>query len=212
MQGSNISSTETHDTTASRLLKTAATLFREKGYASSTTRELAQRLGIQKASLYHHISSKEDLLYELCLDSLRRIHSDVEQALSTQHTPLSRLQALIQAHLKAALYDQDKHATMLVELRELSGERRAKVLELRDNYEVLIRQIIHEAQLSGDLRSDPPAKYQALALLNLLNWTIFWFRPNGGLTPEQLADMLSTLFLDGALNRVSIASIAPSEG
>ncbi len=186
------------DTTASRLLKTAARLFREKGYANSTTRELAMRLGIQKASLYYHISGKEDLLYALCIDSLQRIRQEVEQALTQETQPLKRVQALIRAHLLAALSDQDKHATMLIELRELSGERRAEVLRLRDAYEELVRQTIAEAQLAGLLRNDLPAKYQALALLNLLNWTIFWFRGDGELTPDDLAAMFTTLFLSGA--------------
>lgn len=200
MQATSTSSdmTNTADTTASRLLITAAALFREKGYANSTTRELATRLGIQKASLYHHIAKKEDLLYALCVDSLRRIHSEGEQAIAAHVAPLERLRALIHAHLRAALTDQDKHATMLIELRELSKERYAEVLQLRDRYEALVRQTIADAQAAGVLRQDPPAKYQTLALLNQLNWTIFWFRPGGELTPDQLGEMLATLFLEGA--------------
>ncbi len=193
-----------NDTTAARLLKTAAALFREKGYAHSTTRELATLLGIQKASLYYHIDKKEDLLYALCVDALARIQQEGEQAVAQQSAPLERLRALVHAHLRAALSDRDKHATMLIELRELSGERRTEVLHMRDRYEAFVREVIREAQEAGALRADPPAKYQGLALLNLLNWTIFWFRPGGDLTPDQLADMLTTLFLEG------VASHAPA--
>ncbi len=200
MQATNTPSdiTNTADTTASRLLATAAALFREKGYANSTIRELATRLGIQKASLYHHIAKKEDLLYALWVDSLQRIHSESEQAIAAYTAPLERLRALIYAHLRAALTDQDKHATMLIELRELSKDRYAEVLQLRDRYEALVRQTIAEAQAAGVLRENPSAKYQTLALLNQLNWTIFWFRPGGELTPDQLGEILATLFLEGA--------------
>jgi AcrR family transcriptional regulator len=190
--------TNTADTTASRLLATAAALFRKKGYANSTIRELATRLGIQKASLYHHIAKKEDLLYALCVDALQRIHSESEQAIAAHTAPLERLRALIHAHLRAALTDQDKHATMLIELRELSKDRYAEVLQLRDRYEALVRQTITEAQAAGVLRENPSAKYQTLALLNQLNWTIIWFRPDGELTPDQLGEILATLFLEGA--------------
>lgn len=197
-QNAESDSPDAKDTTAARLLKTAATLFREKGYAHSTTRELATLLGIQKASLYYHIDKKEDLLYALCVDALVRIQEETERAVAQQTTPLERLRALIHAHLCAALNDQDKHATMLVELRELSGERRLEVLKLRDRYETFIREMIQEGQEAGVLRREPEAKYQGLALLNLLNWTIFWFRPGGELTPDQLAAILTSLFLQGA--------------
>jgi AcrR family transcriptional regulator len=191
--------TPVQEPTAARLLGTAAALFRAKGYASSTTRELAALLGIQKASLYHHIDKKEDLLYALCVDSLQRIHGAVEEAIAPESLPLERLRCLIRAHLQAALADQDKHATMLIELRELSGKRYEEVLGLRDAYEALVRETIAEAQRSGSIRSDMPPKYLTLALLNLLNWSIFWFRTGGELNPEELADLLAAVFLEGAV-------------
>lgn len=206
MQTTNISSDTagTTEPTASRLLKTAAALFRKKGYANSTTRELAALLGVQKATLYYHIAKKEDLLYAICLDSLAHLCHEVEQALSQRSTALDRLRALIQAHVCTTLFDQDKHATMLMEMRELSDERRLEVQRLRDEYEALVRQTIAHAQAAGALRPKPGAKYQALALLNLLNWTITWFLPNGELTPEQIGELLAGMFLEGAQPRVAV--------
>lgn len=185
------------DSTASRLAATAATLFRTKGYAGSTTRELAALLGIQSASLYHHIGSKEDLLYALSMDALHRIQHEVERAIASETEPGARLRAMIRTHISSALADQDKHATMLIELRALSDARRAQVLGLRDAYETLVRDTIAGAQAAGALRRDVPAKHLALALLNLLNWSIFWFRPGGELTAERLGDLLATLYLEG---------------
>lgn len=187
------------EATSARVLRAAAALFRRKGYVGATTGELAASLGIQKASLYHHIHKKEDLLYALCLDSLARIQRETEQALAAEDTAIGRLRALFGAHLRAALSDQDKHATMLFEYRQLSPERQVEVVRLRDQYEELVRNVIEDGQHEGAIRQDLPAKYLTLALLNLLNWSIFWFRPGGGLTADQLADVLATVFLTGTI-------------
>lgn len=194
-------SSDAEATTSARLLRTAATLFRQKGYASSTTRELAELLGIQKGSLYYHIARKEDLLYQLCVNSLEHIRTEVEQTMAEYDTPLDRLYALIQRHMYIILADQDMFATVLIELRELSEQRRAKVDELQGEYEGVVKRAISEAQAAGALRQDVPAKQQMLALLNLLNWSAFWYHPGGELTPEQLTETLITIFLDGAGTR-----------
>jgi TetR/AcrR family transcriptional regulator, cholesterol catabolism regulator len=184
-------------TTSGRLLDTAAKLFWTKGYASTTTREIAAVLGVQKASLYHHVSSKEDLLYEICLASLGNIHHTVQAAVDAVEDPLERVRSLIRSHVAAMLVDQDKHSTMLTELRALSGERRAEVVALRDNYEELVRSVLAGAQRAGDLRDDISVKHLSLSLLDLLNWAIFWFQRDGELSPDQLADVFTNIFLSG---------------
>jgi AcrR family transcriptional regulator len=119
-------------TTRARLLAIAARLFRRSGYAATTTRELASELGIQSASLYYHIGSKEELLYDLSVASLTHIRAEAERAMAQQATGLSRLEALIAAHVETALADQDQHAAMLIEWRAFGSQRRAEVLALRD--------------------------------------------------------------------------------
>src|SRR5689334_3946806 len=188
---------EPEDTTAARLLEVAARQFQAKGYAATTTRELAALLGVQHASLYYHIEKKEDLLYAVCVDSLTRIRREVEAAVAVQSDPVARLRALIETHLVVGLTDEHKHATMLLELRALSPARRAEVVRLRDDYEGLVRAVLAEAQASGALRRDLPVKYLGLALLSLLNWTIVWCRPDGELSPGALAGLMVTLYLEG---------------
>jgi AcrR family transcriptional regulator len=202
---------DTTEPTASRLLKVAAALFREKGYVSSTTREIAARLGVQKATLYYYMEKKEDLLYAICLDSLVHLRREVELALSQQSTPLDRLRTLIRVHICTILFDQNLHLTMIREMRELVGERRREVQRLRDEYEELVRQSIAEAQAAGVLRPEPRAKYQGLALLNLLNWTATWYLPHGELTPEQISELFTEMFLEGALPRGGVLPPASLE-
>lgn len=192
--------TTTGSATRDRLLQSAASLFRTRGYAGATTRELASSLGMQSASLYHHMGKKEDLLFELSVSALETITTRVSAAVLAAE-PADRLRELIRAHLNAALAHQDAHAVMLMELRALSSERRAEVLGLRRAYQALVERTLAEGQASNAIRADVPAEQLALGLLNLLNWTIFWYRPDGELSPESLADLLARIFIEGAAAR-----------
>ena len=192
--------------TAKELRDEAARLFWEKGFAATTTRELAQSLGMQKASLYYHINSKEDLLYDICVESLGNIHDAVVQALADEGDPLARLRAMIRAHVVSMLDDREKHATMLTELKALSPNRRDEVVRLRDEYEGLVRGVISEGQDAGVLWQGASAKELELGLLNLLNWTIFWYRSDGELSPGSLSGLFERLYLDGVGQAGSLAA------
>jgi AcrR family transcriptional regulator len=185
--------------TSEQVLSAAARLFRARGYASTTTRELASELGLQKASLYHHITNKEDLLYGLSRQSLEHMQSEASSSLMGVAEPMERIRVIIKTHLKTVLSDQDKHATMLTELKELSPEHRREIVALRNAYQGQITELIRVGQQDGHLRSDIDARTLSLALLNLMNWTIFWYSPSGQQTPDEIGESFAKIFLEGAL-------------
>ena len=185
-------------TNSTQLLDIAATLFAKKGYALTSTREIAARAGIQKASLYYHIETKEDLLYDLCKWVLKQIRSDVEAALKDASNPADRTRILIRTHIQSMLRDQDRHSAALLDMFSLSVERLDEVTALRDAYESLARSVLDEAQTAGALRADVPVKYLCLALLGLLNRVLLWYRPNGPLSPDQIGVLFATIYLTGA--------------
>ena len=182
-----------------RLLTVAASLFRRKGYPGATTRELADLMGLKKASLYHYLTSKESLLYDLCGLSIQSISEEVEAAISDPSTA-DRLRSAIRAHVRASIRDRDLHSVMWTEFRYLEPERQLEIKTRRAKYESQIRKLIKESQRDGRLRSDVDPKYLTLLLLNLLNWTIFWFEPAGPLDADGLADLLADQFIEGAQN------------
>lgn len=196
--GASVESIAAANVGGDHLVTTAAALFRERGYAATTTRDLARALGIQSASLYYHIGKKEDLLYTICIESLRNIRREAEAAVRQAKTPDEAVRLLIQSHVMCALGERDQHAVMLFELRHLSAERAATILALRDGYEALVRRVLSDARKVGTLRSDLTPKLLSLTLLNLLNWTIFWYRAAGRLRPKDVAELLTTVFISGA--------------
>ena len=187
--------------TGERLLDAAASLFSKKGYGATSTREIAAALGIQKASLYYHIGSKEDLLYAICKSSLEQIRSDVEAAVAQEQKPLERIATLVCSHVESMLRDQEKHSVAVSEMHLLSADRLAQVRLLRDAYENLVRSVLQQAQDAGVLRTDIQVKYLCLSLLGLINRVEVWYRRGGGLTPHELGKLLSVIFLTGAAAR-----------
>jgi TetR/AcrR family transcriptional regulator, cholesterol catabolism regulator len=190
--------TLTGNSTSERMLEAAAALFAKQGYAATSTREIAKFLRIQKASLYYHIQSKEDLLYTICKSSLQQIRQDVETAIGDMANPLDRTRALVRGHVESMLRDQAGHSAALSEMRALTAERFTEVLALRDAYEDLVRSVLQQAQEAGVLRSDIPIKYLCLHLLGLMNRVEVWYRPDGPLSPAQLGEVLGVIFLTGA--------------
>lgn len=198
--------------TAQRLFDKAAALFFEKGYAATTTREIASAVGIQQASLYYHVAGKEDLLHQICVSSLEQLLADVQSAVLESANPLERIRILARTHLGAILKHQIRYVTMLNEMRALSEPHRAEVVALRRKYANLVRSLIEEAQAAGSIRNDIPARYLYLALLNVLNWAVLWFRKGQTLSEEELARMFTSIYLAGAAagpNRAPFAMPEP---
>ena len=185
--------------TIKRLTMSAASLFRIKGFAATTTRDLADAVGIQKSSLYHHFDSKEALLFDLCMSSLLEVNSLFNEILSTDETSFKKIESVFHSYVKLILQDRDRHATMLLEIRSLSDLHRKTVIETRDKNVILIQNLVHSAQVEGELRTDISTKNLVLGLFNLINWSIFWYVENGPMTADEISSFLSDIFFYGVL-------------
>lgn len=180
------------------MLATSADLFWTHGYRATTTRQIAAALGLQQATLYHHVASKEDLLYEICSASLAQLLRASEAALIGLTEPLARLEAFVRTSIHELLANQREHATMIFELRGLSPARQADVLTTVDRYRQILRDIISDAQADGTLRRDIDAKYLEQGAFNLLTWILVWHRHGEALTPDLLSELVLEVYLHGA--------------
>jgi len=185
--------------TIKKITASAASLFRSKGFAATTTRELSDSVGIQKSSLYHYFDSKESLLFDLCMSSLSDVNLLFNEIIITDATSFEKLQSVFHSYVILILKDRDRHATMLLEIRSLSDQHRKILIETRDKNVNLIHNLVQSAQIDGHLRSDISTKNLVLGLFNLINWSIFWYIENGTMSAEEISTFLSKIFFQGVL-------------
>jgi AcrR family transcriptional regulator len=184
--------------TRGAILNVAARLFRERGFADTTTRDLGKAVGIRGPSLYHHFETKQDLLFGVCREGQRRL-DEAMRSLPATGSAEERLQALIGIHVQAVLKDRDLHAVGLIEMRALTGERRQAIVEARNAYERRVEGLIRRGQEEGSVRVDMSPRELVLFLLSILNFTIFWDRePGASDDPAMLTRRFNMLFFAGA--------------
>jgi TetR/AcrR family transcriptional regulator, cholesterol catabolism regulator len=180
------------------ILEAAAQVFRQKGFHGASMQDIAEAVNLQKASLYHHVSSKQEILLALLDRGLELLFERIS-AISSQPIPADKkLSQMIRAYLQILAENTDLSAVLLFEHRSLERKQHARHVPNRDKFEALWRGVLVEGVTSKLFKCDDPA-LTARATLGIMNWTITWYRPDGDLTINQIADQYSYLLLNGLL-------------
>jgi TetR/AcrR family transcriptional regulator, cholesterol catabolism regulator len=181
-------------TRRSELTRTAARLFAEKGYHGTSIGDLAEAMGVQKGSLYAHIDSKQDLLYEATREGAQAFHAALDAV--PESLPITeRIRLALRGHLRVVSEQLDVATVFTREWRYLEGERALEFLSERRRYEERIRALFREGREAGGLRSDLDDAAAALLVLSAANWAYTWLRPEAD--TDALADRFFALLLDG---------------
>ena len=175
-------------------MRVAARLFAEQGYQGTSLADLAEELGIQKPSLYHHIASKEDLLWEVAVEGARAFHEALD-AVPAGAPAAERIRLALRAHLAVVAGQLDVATVFVREWRYLEGERHERFLAERRRYEERIRELFRAGLEESQLRTDLDVPTAALLFLSAANWAYTWLRP--GSDTEALADRLYSALLEG---------------
>jgi AcrR family transcriptional regulator len=181
-------------TRRAELTRAAARLFAQKGYHGTSVGDLAEALGLQKGSLYTHIDSKADLLWEVAREGSEAFHAALD-ALPEDGPVLDRIRAALRAHLRVVAEQLDIATVFVREWRYLEGERREQFVAERRRYEERIRALFREGREVGELRTDLDDATAALLALSAANWAYTWLRP--GADTDGLADRFTAQLLDG---------------
>ncbi|MFQ5595870.1 MAG: TetR/AcrR family transcriptional regulator [Anaerolineae bacterium] len=176
----------------------AASLFKQKGFHATSMQDIADAVGMQKGSLYYHISSKEELLFRISYSAISTITEHLEEIAAASLAPFEKLRAAITNHVETLCYRLDLMSVFLKESNTLTADQQAQIFAYRRRYEELFRGILREGVESGEFR---PLDVGATsdALLGMLNWMHHWYRPEGRLTPEEIARVFVDLALHGIL-------------
>ena len=183
-----------------QLLEVATRLFREKGFHNTSMQDLADALGVQKASLYYYIESKEELLRRLLERGSKLLGAQIDEIYAADLSPVEKLRHILENHATTVMEHLDLVSVYIQEYRSLSPERLEEVLAERKHYEQVLMQILEDGIASGDFRP-VNVKMAVLGVLGMLNWTHQWFSPDGELSPREIAAILADLALYGVAAR-----------
>ena len=180
--------------TKRRIEQAALQLFAAKGFEATGIRDIADRAGLSTAALYHYMGSKDELLIDFMLVSMTQLTRVATDALGAAEGPAAELATLVRAHVGFHALDPQRSLVADDELRALSEDFFARVMNLRDGYERLWADTLERGQRSGVFRFSD-GRITRLALLEMCNGVARWYSDQGPLQPVQIADAFTDLAL-----------------
>jgi len=180
------------------ILEAAAQVFRQKGFHGASMNDIADVVNLKKASLYHHVSSKQEVLSELLDRALQMLLERISTITVQNISADKKLRLMIREYLLILIENVDLAAVLLFEHRSLERRQQSRHIPNRDKFESLWKEVLIEGVRAKLFKCDDPG-LATRALLGQLNWTITWYRPDGEKTIEQIADNYSKLLLNGLL-------------
>lgn len=179
------------------MVSAAAALFSARGYHGTSMQHLGDALGLQRGSLYAHIGSKEELLFDVVDSGANHFLARAEEILASDDPARVKLESLLVGHIETAIEHLDAATVFLNEWRYLSDEPRATIQAKRDRYEQIVRLLIEAGIAAGEFRGDADVHFAATLVLSAGNWTYAWYRPGGELGPTEIGKKFAELVLRG---------------
>jgi len=180
--------------TEQRILEAATALFYEKGYHASTMREVAAAVGIKAGSLYNHFPGKEDLLFRIAHGTMAELLVGGREATAGGGSPSERLRALVVWHV---VYHAEKRFQARVadeQLHALGAERRAAVLQIRDEYTGLFKEILDDGR-EREGWVVPSSSLITFAIGGMCTFVDTWYREDGPLGAREIAELYADFVL-----------------
>jgi AcrR family transcriptional regulator len=194
-----------------RVFEIAAEVFHRKGYDNTSMSDIASAAGLTKAGLYHHIDSKESLLYTVLDYGLDLTGHYVVKPLEEIADPVERLKKMIDLHLHLVLEQRNLEVTgLLHECKTLSSADRARVNRRKKEYVRMTTKLIAEVAGQHNIKDLNP-KLAAFALLGMLNWTYQWYKATGPIRCDEIVASFQKIFLTGILGKAWEEQPEPSQ-
>jgi TetR/AcrR family transcriptional regulator, cholesterol catabolism regulator len=181
------------------ILRASARLFQEQGYDGTSMNDVAAALKLSKGGLYHHFQSKDEILFNLMNHAMDITEERVINRVKAIPDPEERLRMLIKLHIGVVLSEGDREITvMLHENHPLPPTLRKRINARKKDYVHFLENLIGEVQRTRQLTGTVTPRAAAFALLGMINWIYQWYRPQGALQEESLAQQYTEIFFQGA--------------
>ena len=187
----------TEDTPRGRILAAAAHLFQKKGFERATVRDLAQAVGMQSGSIFHHFKTKEEILRNVMIEVIRFNTERMEQELENAKDIRGKVLALMKSELQSVNGETgEAMAVLIYEWRSLKPESQQEILALREVYEQMWLDVFDDAKAAGLIESDVDTFILRRFITGALGWSNFWYKSDGTLDISALAEKSLSLVLD----------------
>jgi AcrR family transcriptional regulator len=181
--------------TRQRILDAATALFASKGYHATGVSEIGAAVGLGKGALYHHIQSKEKLLFEISEALVADMVVSARCILELDLPPLAKLYRLADDLLQNLAMHRSRWVVSLYESRALSEPRRQELIRRRDEYEQIWAQVLDDCAAAGLI--SPVSAVRRRGIVGLLNSTYMWLDPEGPVPIAEVAEQYVDLILNG---------------
>jgi TetR/AcrR family transcriptional regulator, cholesterol catabolism regulator len=193
-----------------QILNCAARIFREKGYAAASLRDIADAVGMRTASLYYHFGSKDEIVAEVLNVAVQTVFAEVRKNLDAKRkaSPLGRIRIAVEAHLKAIFETDDYNGASIRIFAQLPPHIAEMTVTEREKYVNFWRELLADAQDAGLLR-EVDLTLLRLFLFGAMNWAPQWYKP-GEYTLSDIADKMCDMFLFGVAKAKKRNKASPS--
>jgi len=185
----------TFDAQRADILAAAAALFADQGFSATSMNQVAEACGVAKPTLYHYFQDKQALLAQICDSHVHALLALVNEVKAQQLPADDQLRALIDRFTRAYANAQPQHRVLTSEIKFLADVERERLLDVE-------RRVVNEfaaalSQVRPELQEAKLHKPLTMLLFGMINWTFTWLRPDGDLSHEALAGLVSDLFFGG---------------
>ena len=181
-----------------KILEAAAELMREHGYVNVTLDQIAERLHISKVSIYHHWTSKKEIIFDLHRIAYKIVIESLEKIVKDDDSPDSKFRRAIENHVSQAVVAGIGPMLPQQDLLVISRHKK-EIVRLRDTYEDMLCQIINEGIRKGVFKKID-VKLLVYSVVGAANYTWVWYSPKGTMTPKEIAAHMSDFMLGGIMS------------
>ena len=178
-----------------QIITTAAKLFKEKGYSAVTMRDLATEMGIKAASLYNHISSKQNILKTIVISIAEDFTTGMEAIIKSENSNISKLQDIVNLHVTIAANNTNGMAALNNDWMHLEDQLEY-YLQMRNDYEAKVMQIIRRGISANEIKDINP-EIIMFSMLTTLRTLHLWIPKKEVLNPNEFAENLSKVLING---------------
>jgi len=180
------------------IYRTAAQIILRKGYDATSINDIANALGMTKAGLYHYINGKKELLFDIMNFGLDELDEEVATPAGEVEDPVERLRFIIVSHAKLVTRGQGAITILVDEITALTPAQNRIITRRKREYFNRLRELLSTLKEQGKLQ-DVDTTAATFSLLGMISWLSRWFRHDGNMTQEQVADQITKIALNGLL-------------